>query len=405
MRRYDIASGILLILSIIDFALAAPVLVQEKRQACADVVHIAKDVIPVLGKRGDPLEELWDKYFQRLSGKPIGSSDAHAPASSAPPGPDQGSTNAVQAPAPDQGSTNVAQAPVPNQASSTADLEPLMEPLTPPSTPSSHGVWGVSEYAGSDDDRGLQFTPSVSEHGSDHELTGTHAPEPNPNPDPTGADSEPFDWEYWMNLHDPAPPKEIGGQDPENQVGHMHQPNPSPPSTGAGPDPNFDWDYWMNMDDPAPDHGVTPPSTGVKVYHVEADTPPPSPFLGSPKGPEHEVVTPPSTGAGLPPALDLDHGSEETTTPLMKQVWLPKEPAAAAPEDEVPPGPPPTPESADPSDHQSLSADSQPVDLPAAIYAAKGKAKSLASDPEEVSFFLVPHSSAYPQTYILIDIF
>ncbi len=52
MRRYYIVSGILLILPIIDFALAAPVLVQEECQAYVDVVHIPKDVITVLEKRG-----------------------------------------------------------------------------------------------------------------------------------------------------------------------------------------------------------------------------------------------------------------------------------------------------------------------------------------------------------------
>jgi hypothetical protein len=48
-------------------------------------------------------------------------------------------------------------------------------------------------------------------------------------------------------------------------------------------------------------------------------------------------------------------------------------------ENEVAPGPPPTPELADPelnSDPQSLSANSQPVDLQNAVYAAKGKAKA-----------------------------
>ena len=51
MRRYDILFGILLILSIIDFALAAPVLVQEKRQAYADVVHTPKGARTALRKR------------------------------------------------------------------------------------------------------------------------------------------------------------------------------------------------------------------------------------------------------------------------------------------------------------------------------------------------------------------
>jgi hypothetical protein len=65
MRRCNIVSGILLILSIIDFALAAPVLVQEKRQASVDVVQIPEDVITVLGKRGDKwLEKLVDNYLK-----------------------------------------------------------------------------------------------------------------------------------------------------------------------------------------------------------------------------------------------------------------------------------------------------------------------------------------------------
>ncbi|KAN0115599.1 hypothetical protein V8E52_006718 [Russula decolorans] len=77
MRRYDIVSGILLILSVIDFALAAPLLVQENHQACVDVVHIPKDVITVLGKRGDEeLEKLRQTHMrhraQRCRGPTMG---------------------------------------------------------------------------------------------------------------------------------------------------------------------------------------------------------------------------------------------------------------------------------------------------------------------------------------------
>ena len=61
MRRYYIISGILLI---IDLAVAAPVLVQEKRQADVDVVHIPEDAITMLGKRGDELDKLWLKLFK-----------------------------------------------------------------------------------------------------------------------------------------------------------------------------------------------------------------------------------------------------------------------------------------------------------------------------------------------------
>jgi hypothetical protein len=62
MRRYDIVYGILLIISIIDFAVAAPILVHEKRQARFDVVHIPRDAVTVLGKRLDWLDLLWDNY-------------------------------------------------------------------------------------------------------------------------------------------------------------------------------------------------------------------------------------------------------------------------------------------------------------------------------------------------------
>ena len=66
--------------------------------------------------------------------------------------------------------------------------------------------------------------------------------------------------------------------------------------------------------------------------------------------PEHEDLTPPSPNLGSP-----------------------KEP-----ENEVVPGPPPSPDPELHSDDQSSTVDSQP-DLEAAIYAAKGKAKQLRS--------------------------
>ena len=126
MRQYDIVSGILLILFIIDFAIAAPVLVQEKRQTVADVAHTPNDVVTVLGKRGDDeLEKLLEEYF-RTSGRPMDMSDAHASSSSAAPGPDHGSTDVVQAAAP-------------NPASSTANPDPLMEPSSPSSTATMSG--------------------------------------------------------------------------------------------------------------------------------------------------------------------------------------------------------------------------------------------------------------------------
>src|SRR6266566_1448456 len=220
MRWYDTVSGILLILSVIDFALAAPVLVQEKqkRQACFDVVHIPRDVITVLWKRGDEeLEKLAEEYF-KTSGKPVESSDAHASSSSAPPGPDHGSTNMVQAPAP-------------NPASSTANLNSLMHPSSSSSTASS--VYSDDEwwYEGEDDIHKPLYTPTPSGYSLDPELTGAHAPKPilNPKKRPwTDLDPD-FDS---MSLEDlprprPAPPQEFG-QAHEYQMEPVQQPNPGP---------------------------------------------------------------------------------------------------------------------------------------------------------------------------------
>ena len=120
MRRYDVVSGAIFILSIVDFALAAPVLVQEKRQASADVVHIPKDLISVLGKRGDTVtvDNLLDEFYKAMEGQ-AESSNAHASSSSVPSGPDHGSTRVVQA-------------PPPNPASSTTNPDPYYPSMPAP---------------------------------------------------------------------------------------------------------------------------------------------------------------------------------------------------------------------------------------------------------------------------------
>jgi hypothetical protein len=164
MRRYDIVSAIFLILSINNSVLEAPVLVQEKRQACVDVVHRPKDMITVLGKRGDEeLEKMVEDFFYTGIKPPIGSSDVHASSSSAPPRPDHGSTNVVQA-------------PEPNPASSTANPGLLMEPSSPSS---EHGAWADAPseqwwYKGDDELHGPLYTS--------HENQVEHVQQPNPEP-------------------------------------------------------------------------------------------------------------------------------------------------------------------------------------------------------------------------------
>ena len=121
MRRYDIVSGVFLVLSTIVFALAAPVLVQEKRQASVDVVHIPKDFVTLLWERGgdEELVEWLGKGIKELNeqvdSKP---SVAHASSSAAPPRPGHGSTGVVQL-------------PMPHPAPSTANPYPVLEPSRP----------------------------------------------------------------------------------------------------------------------------------------------------------------------------------------------------------------------------------------------------------------------------------
>jgi hypothetical protein len=70
MRRYKIVARILLILSVFGFVLAAPVAVQEIREARADAVGGGENVIIGSGKRGEDDESLmqsWGKQKQEMS--------------------------------------------------------------------------------------------------------------------------------------------------------------------------------------------------------------------------------------------------------------------------------------------------------------------------------------------------
>src|SRR6266849_8179391 len=177
MRRYDIVSGILLILPIIDFTLAAPVPVQEACRACADAVHIPEDMITVLGKRAkDPVD--LEEFFHSMLGQQEESSASHASSSSAPSEPVHGSTSVVQAPAPDS-------------ASSTANPgHALMEPSS-----SSPTVSPVHEAL-----HGPLLTPTSSEIGLDHGLAETHTPQPDPD-----FDLHHFTKSVWAQAPPPRP--------------------------------------------------------------------------------------------------------------------------------------------------------------------------------------------------------
>ena len=397
MRRYDILSGILVILSIIGFALAAPIPVQEKRQAYIDVVHIPRDAITVSAKRGNEdldFARLALEYFKKMQ-KPVESSDAPASSGLAPLGPDHESTNVVQAavpnpassdahassssapPGPYYESTNVAQGPAPNPASSTANPDTLMKPSSPSSSSTGSSDLSDSEYL----DMLYEFDG----------LPAPHSPQPNTKKRPwTDMEPDPdFDWNHWMTSVKqarprPAPPKEFG-QANEYQV----QPDPVP-STALDFNriyppvpPSAAYPVFPSARLPTvPEHEVLnapyPDPWSPTISEYSESTSPSPPGAGSPTVPKHEELTSPSPGAGSPTVPE-----HEEATPPSPYLGSPKEP-----ENEVVPGPPPTPESTDPelhSDPQSLSAGVQPEDLQAAIYnseylqaalyAGKGKAK------------------------------
>ena len=122
MYRHNIVLWILIILTVSTFALAAPVLIQEKRQSCVDEVHVPRGVITVLGKRvqGDNVHLLLDVFEDVLGGAvenmPLPNLvEEHVPEVHAP------QPNLPEEPVPE------AHAPPPNPAE-----EPVQEVYAPP---------------------------------------------------------------------------------------------------------------------------------------------------------------------------------------------------------------------------------------------------------------------------------
>ena len=160
MRLY-IVSGILLIVPIVDFALGAPVLVQEKRQASTDMADIVPEyTVTALLKRGEKwgeIEEVGGKYIENWFVVPKDASAVHGPSSSAP---EPGHASSSSAPSePGRASTSGMNAPAPNPGPSTGSdhlLAGMDAPLSSPVYP----TW---------------FHP-------DNQFLGAHSPRPNTGP-------------------------------------------------------------------------------------------------------------------------------------------------------------------------------------------------------------------------------
>jgi hypothetical protein len=183
MRWYDIVSRILLILPIIDFALAAPVLIEDLDDGYGE------------------LDKLVEEHFKTW-GKPV---DSESESSYA-----RASSNSASA-EPYYDSTNVVQRPAPNPASSTVNPDPMWD----------DDVWS---YKG-DDDSHWQYTPTSSGYDSDREFMEANTPQPNHPSLSTDSDSSgtPTEPEHEVVTGPPSP--NLGSpKEPEDEVA----PGPSP---------------------------------------------------------------------------------------------------------------------------------------------------------------------------------
>ena len=390
---------LLLIRSIFDFGLAAPVPVQKNRQTSIDVEHLPHDVVTMLGKRGsDEIEKLVEEFFGSW-GRPIESSDAHASSSSAPPGSDHGGTNVAQAPAPNQGWSTAnpesyeplhhtpaqseygldqvtgPHAPQPNPPStdSYSDLNYWFPP--PPRTASTEEFGQAHRYQAEDvqqpnpglstdsySDVNYWFPPpprpvSPEEFGQAHENQVENFQQPNPGPS-TVSD---FAHDFWTYLPDSPPPRPTSPH--ENQVENVQQ--PSPGST----DSDFDYHHWENVPDPSPQR-PTPPLEN-QVENVQQPNP------GSTYSDLDRILraNPQDPRPSIPWPLTKLESDGYLMMPAHQPPFYPPPPpptefySYSDPEDEVVPGSRPGPY------HQPPSTDDLPVDHQAAIYDPKGKAK------------------------------
>ena len=234
MRRYDIVSRILLILSIVDFALAAPVLVQETRQAGVDVGHIPEDAIPMLGKRGDGLtrDELWLKFLSKF--------ENHF---AIPDAPIHGWTD-VNQPLPS----------IPEHPSPVSSPKSLTE--------SGHGL-AEEEYA--PPRAGPSRPASSTMSDADRELVGAHAP-PSPGP------STEFDQES-MEAHAPlSSPVFPTWFHPDHGSMGAHAPQPNSGPSNPWSSTEFDSDHRFVVEEPP-----SRPASPTESDHDMADVPPSSP--------------------------------------------------------------------------------------------------------------------------------
>jgi hypothetical protein len=208
--------GILLIVPFVDFALAAPVLVQEKRQACADMADTAEYPVSWLGKRGGTwgeIEEVGGKYLENWFVPPKEPLAAHGSSSSAPSEPGHVSTSATNAPAPNPGPST--------------EPDHLSTGMQAPQSATAHAEWFPTDHG--------SMRPHASQPNSDEGLVVEEPPSR-----PASQTEFDVDHEYQV-VHPPPSPGSASPTEPGYEM--VDFPTSSPVSS----DPNRES---MNADSP-----------------------------------------------------------------------------------------------------------------------------------------------------------
>ena len=395
MRRYSIVSRILLILSVIDFALAAPVLVQ-RRQASVDVVHIPEDAITVRGKRGNGLEEMGEEFLKTL-GKPKELSAGASSSNSAPPGPDHGSTNVVEAPQSNPASSTANQdhslMGANTQPSNPGSQSPALEEYTMWEPPPNLGRLNMPPPGGSASIMDVyrppadpwftqtgygspekMYTPASSEHGSGDEFytiplepnpANRWTPAEGPPPQKPASPADSFDWNHWQSVEDP-PLKKPGSPTDSFDWNHWQSVEDPPPSKPAPLPDSFDWERWKS-EHPLSTEIESP--TDVPPLQLARPPTPGRPGVGLASGfhsdDQSQVANPPSPGT-VSEFLSA-HGPPDTVSEFSSGHGSPYAPPTT-PEALTSPGPE---TETSKSAWNTLNSDN----LPDVNYALKGKAK------------------------------
>jgi len=246
MRRHYIASGILLILPIIDFAVAAPALVREKLQAGVDVVRIPEDAVTTLGKRGDRYEQ-WFEYVENHFAKPEAPPSAR-PLSSSPPY-EWGTEVRKPLPSIPEGPESLSDSDsdwdVPHWPSGSGSSSTMSKayhglvgahapPNLGPSTKSYHDLTGVHAP--------LSSPVHSTWFGADHGLMGAH-------------DSDRHEPQPWLQPNlGPSNPRPLTESDSDHRLVVEE-----PPSRSASPT-GFDADHEYEVVHPPPPPGSASPT-------------------------------------------------------------------------------------------------------------------------------------------------